>query len=150
MSEPSAAFLAGIDRYVSFYETLTARSLPLIADVVSPDIRFVDPFNDVRGIAPLTTILSDMFTHLENPRFKITDRALSAQPYTVYIKWVFSGARAGNPFSFEGMSEVAFDINGKAISHIDFWDSGKHVFAHVPVVGYFIRSIQKRLKVKTK
>lgn len=149
MSEPSAAFLAGIDRYISFYETLTQRSLPLISDVASPDIHFVDPFNDVRGIAHVTKIFSDMFVHLENPRFEVTDRALSAQPYTVYLKWIFSGARANKSFSFAGISEVSFDIHGKVIEHIDYWDSGKHVFAHVPVVGYFIRAVQKRLRIKT-
>ena len=51
--------------YIRFYETMTAESLDRLPEVVAPDIRFVDPFNDVSGLAAMRRVLEKMFAKLE-------------------------------------------------------------------------------------
>ena len=38
------------DRYRRYLETLTPETLKAISDYVTEDVRFKDPFNDVRGV----------------------------------------------------------------------------------------------------
>jgi hypothetical protein len=47
MSESSAPDRAEL--YVRFYEAMTQDGLSQLPDLVAHDVRFVDPFNDVRG-----------------------------------------------------------------------------------------------------
>jgi len=38
-------------RYAEFFERLTVENLSELSTVMTEDIHFVDPFNDVRGLA---------------------------------------------------------------------------------------------------
>ena len=59
----------GVDAYIRFYETMTPESLARLPELVTPDVHFVDPFNDITGVAPLRRILARMFEDLREPRF---------------------------------------------------------------------------------
>lgn len=137
-----------LNQYISFYEMLTPSSLKNISDVVDLEIHFTDPFNDFQGITLFSKIFDDMFKHVREPKFFIHDKAISAESNAAFLKWTFTGYFSEKKFSFQGMSEVYFNTQGKVIRHIDYWDSGNNVFSRIPIVGYFIRMIQSKLKVK--
>ena len=45
--------------------------------------------------------------------------------------------------SIKGMTEVRFDIQGKVIYHIDYWDSLTQLIIELPYIGKFIKKILK-------
>lgn len=131
--------------YIRFYESMTPESLDRLPEVVAPDIRFVDPFNDVTGIAAMRRILEKMFADLGNPRFVVTHCAWAGQ--TCLLRWRFSalGRSDATEWLIVGMSELEFAPDGRVRSHIDHWDAGRQVYEKVPVLGALIRFIRRRL-----
>lgn len=131
--------------YVRFYETMTAESLDRLPEVAAPDIRFLDPFNDVTGLAAMRRILEKMFAELGNPRFVVTHCAWAGP--TCLLRWRFTAMSRndGAEWVIVGMSELEFAPDGRVRSHIDHWDAARQVYEKVPVLGALIRFIRRRL-----
>ena len=139
-----AEMLAAYGRY---FEDLTPDTLPEIARIATPDMRFRDPFNDVRGIDDVVRLLGTMYAH-GTPRFEILDRALGQS--AGYILWRFTNDPGGGraPFVITGMSEIHFAPDGRISEHIDHWDSGGQFYERIPVLGWLIRLVRKRLELR--
>ena len=55
-----------------WFEQLTAESLNEIESLYASRARFVDPFNDLQGVALVRQVFEHMFKTLEQPRFVVT------------------------------------------------------------------------------
>ena len=139
-----AEMLAAYGRYL---EDLTPDTLPEIARIATSDMRFRDPFNDVRGIDDVIRLLGTMYAH-GTPRFEILDRALGQS--AGYILWRFTNdpGRGRAPFVITGMSEIHFAADGRISEHIDHWDSGGQFYERIPVLGWLIRLVRRRLELR--
>jgi hypothetical protein len=133
--------------YGRYFENLTPDTLPDIARIATPDMRFRDPFNDVRGIDDVIRLLATMYAH-GTPRFEILDRALGQS--AGYILWRFTNDPGGGraPFVITGMSEIHFAPDGRISEHIDHWDSGGQFYERIPVLGWLVRLVRRRLELR--
>ena len=109
---------------------------------------FEDPFNKTIGKDNFIEIFREMFEKLESPFFIVTDYFISENSdnkYVGYLKWVLKGTFRNNKkkISITGMTEVSFDIKGKVIYHIDYWDSLTQLIVELPYIGKFIKKILK-------
>lgn len=134
---------AHLDAYVAAFETLTPETLDVFDTICAPDVRFVDPFNDVRGLDRFKAVFRHMYATLDDPRFEVLDTAIGER--AAYLRWRFEFAARGRPMSIEGMSEVAFGADGRVREHIDHWDAGGQVYAALPVIGALVRWVRGRL-----
>jgi hypothetical protein len=142
MTQDIAASLAA---YARFYETLTRGRVPQLRDIVNPGVGFKDPFNDVRGVDAMIRVVTALFDH-GTPRFEVLDQAVS--PHAGYLLWRCTIAREGHlPRIVEGMSEIRFDGQGRAIDHVDHWDAGAQFYERLPVIGTVLRLIKRRRRV---
>jgi len=134
------------ERYIELFENLTPDRLHELTPLLSDQVHFRDPFNDVRGPAAVRRVLEDMFERTQQARFRVTHRTLDGE--RAFLSWTFS-ARApvlGN-WSVEGVSVLQFDASGRICSHLDYWDSGL-VYARLPLLGGLIRRLRRRLAAK--
>jgi hypothetical protein len=138
---------ATLAAYGRYFETLTRETLPDIAGLATPGMRFRDPFNDVRGIDDVVRLLGSMYAH-GTPRFEVLDRALGQS--AGYILWRFTNDPGGGraPWIIVGMSEVHFAPDGRISEHIEHWDAGGQFYAHIPVLGWLIRLVRRRLALR--
>lgn len=134
-----------LERWAGFWEGLTPDGVDRVRGLCAPDIRFVDPFNDLVGVERLETLLVHMFQTLDSPRFVVHDLAMGRQ--AGYLRWSFLATLKGRPIELQGMSEVRFDVAGKVTLHQDHWDAGAQVYGRIPVLGAAIRLVRKRLSV---
>lgn len=136
-----------VDAYVAFFESLTPDSLTKLDELCAPDVRFRDPFNEVVGPTHYRAVFEKMFADVAEPRFHVTDRALSGR--VCYLRWRFTcrTRRTRRPLSFDGMSEVHFSADGKVTAHIDHWDA-TNIYEIVPLLGAFIRMVKRRLALR--
>ena len=130
-------------QYVRFYETLTPQSLNELERLCDPQVRFRDPFNDVRGVAAYRRVLEKMFEETRAPSFVVLDSAEGRA--ASYLRWRFTCQIRGKALEIDGMSEVSFDSHGRVVAHIDHWDAGGQVYEKVPLVGTLLRVIRRRL-----
>jgi len=122
--------------------------LPQLLELASPEIRFYDPFNDVRGKEGLAAIIEDMVEKCVDPTFSVLDIAASEK--AGYIRWRFDfrpKKSPNEPWSFSGMSEIHVAADGLITGHFDHWDSASQLFAKLPLIGWPIRKIQSSLSV---
>lgn len=141
MSPPNPAALAA---YIGIYEDISRERLDELRPLVARDVRFRDPFNDVRGADAMMRVMAAMF-RLGTPRFEILDRAVTER--AGYVLWRYTMDR-GNPEAWivEGMTELRFDSSGRIAEHIDHWDAAGQVYERLPLVGGVLRLLKRRLQ----
>jgi len=134
------AFLQALS---DWYQHLTPASIGRLAEFYAADARFIDPFNDVRGVPAIEKIFRHMFTQVEAPKFTVTGHY--AGQGGAMLVWVFSFVMAGKAVSLEGASRLEFDAEGKICLHRDYWDPAASIFTRIPVLGVLIRWLYRRL-----
>ena len=137
-----------INDYVELFETLHLQNLKKFDNLLDENIYFEDPFNKIKGKDDFIEIFREMFRKLDNPFFKVTDYFISENTdnkHIGYLKWVLKGnfRNKNKKISITGMSEVSFDIQGRVIYHIDYWDSLTQLIVELPYIGIFIKKILK-------
>lgn len=137
-----------IDGYIRFFETLTPDTLDRLADHVTPDVRFKDPFNDVTGNGAMQAIFRHMFEEIENPVFEVTHRAQDTQDGSIwFLRWRLTGrlrSLSNRDWDITGMSEVHLAADGRVAAHIDHWDAGQQFYELLPLIGPVIRLLRRR------
>ncbi len=132
-----------VDAYVRFWETLSPASLGRLEEVASPDVRFTDPFNDVRGLAGFRSVFDDMFRRVSEPCFRVTGRAVDGD--LCFLRWEFTFRGRGRDWRIDGVSEVRFDASGRVLSHVDHWDAAGQFYESLPVIGAVLRFLRRRV-----
>ena len=117
-------------------------------NTLTSDVIFEDPFNKIKGKDNFIEIFKEMFEKLDNPFFKVTEYSISENTdnkHIGYLKWVLKGnfRNKTKKISIKGMSEVSFDVQGKVIYHVDYWDSLTQLIVELPYVGRLIKKILK-------
>lgn len=132
-----------VQRYIELFENLTPENVNQFKILVTDDVRFADPFNDVRGFSKMSEILSDMFERSEDPSFKVFE--WFEQPGFAYIRWEF---RAKLPvlgvFKIEGVSRLSLNEKGLVSEHLDFWDSAP-LYMKLPLIGRILNKIRAKM-----
>ena len=131
---------------VSFFETLNKEvSLEAFGTIYDDAVIFKDPFNEVKGISAVYRIFQDMYLSLDNPRFII--REYVENESVAYVKWDFIFYFKGNKNEnrFEGVSRIEMNVEGKIISHVDFWDASEHIYGKIPLLGSVLRFVKRKI-----
>ena len=136
-----------IEELVNFFETVSPETVSRIGDLYASDARFKDPFNDVQGVPAIERIFRHMFTQVEAPRFVVTERIV--QYDSAMLAWRFEfGVRVGkrvHPQVVNGVTHFKFDGEGKVSLHRDYWDTGEELYMKLPVLGWLVRALRRRL-----
>jgi steroid delta-isomerase len=140
-----------LQRYIDFFERLEPERLERLQEVMTEDVHFVDPFNDVTGLEKVSLIFEHMFKNLDAPQFSVTHAAsVGDAPRSGLLRWELSAtARFGKreAFRISGMSEVHLADDGRVREHIDHWDAGQQFYERIPVLGWLLRRVRSSLKV---
>jgi len=129
--------------YIQFLESMEPQSLDRLGEYVAEDVRFIDPFNDVCGLQAMHAIFRHMFDAVGPLRFEVTHSASNGR--TLHLGWRFSARLRGQPWSFDGTSLVTFDDAGMIVSHLDFWDAGAAFYERLPIIGWLLRKVRRRI-----
>lgn len=135
-------------RYAAVFETMTAENVSELRALLAPDVHFRDPFNDVRDARRMVRIMAHMYQTCDVIAFRVAD--IQAEGDTAFMTWSFRfrpRRMSGPPWQVDGVTELHFDAAGKVTAHLDYWDSGSQFYARLPVLGWAIRKIRRRLEI---
>lgn len=134
-----------IEPFQQYLESLTAETVPQIADLVAGDVRFIDPFHDVSGALAMQRVFAAIFVSLKNVRFTVIDRAWSGNAW--YLRWRFEADRrqSGQMLAFDGMSEIYFNDDGRVRLYRDHWDAARGFYENLPVLGLVLRFLRRKI-----
>lgn len=133
------------ERYRRYLENLSPERLSELSSFVTEDVRFRDPFNDVQGIEAMRRVLMHMYENIQDVRFEV--REVVSEGSVCLMSWRFDGCLRGRPWGFEGTSVVRFADDGRVVEHIDHWNSGRDLYEHLPVIGWLLAFLRRRLSV---
>jgi hypothetical protein len=134
------------EKLTHFFETLNDKvQIESFQTIYDDSVIFKDPFNDVKGITAVYEIFEHMYKSLKKPRFVVKEYITKEN--VVYVKWDFIFAFKGekNENSFEGVSRLEINTEGKVVSHVDFWDAAEHMYEKMPIVGSLLRFIKRKI-----
>ena len=126
-----------VKNYIKLFSNLTPENIKNFDDLISEDINFVDPFNNVKGANDFKNIFYHMFENVKDPKFLIVDFTINKK--RVYLKWKMTFFAFKSLQTIEGMSELILNDAGKVVSHTDYWDSLNGLFVKIPFIGYFYK-----------
>ncbi len=136
-----------VKNYIKLFNNLTPETINDFDKLISKEIIFVDPFNNIQGVDAFKRIFYHMFENIKKPKFLILDYSIKKQ--RVYLKWKMTFIAFNSLQTIEGMSELQLNDVGKVISHIDYWDSLNGLFVKIPLIGWFYKLSLFMFKSKT-
>lgn len=134
---------AALERYVAVMEGLRVDHLEALATVYTEQARFVDPFNEVRGIEAIEAVFAHGFAQCPGMRFVVQARAVDGD--RALLRWRMHCDDSAHGLSIEGMSELVLGRDGRVVEHVDYWDPAAQLYERVPVLGWLMRRIRRRL-----
>ena len=147
MSDRLARIKQTAGQYAHYYETLTPDRAGDIAALVNENVHFIDPFNDVRGRKQVVRLIEKMFEDVYEPRFEILDLAWSDE--MCLMRWDFHcNVKVIGSWHVRGVTELQFDEEGLVSAHYDYWDSGRHFYGHIPIIGNLLRYITRKARIE--
>lgn len=135
-----------LKQLVDYFQALTPESVADIGRYYTEEAYFRDPFNEVRGIAPLQHIFNDMFERMHGPRFTVVETIANEQG--AMLIWDFDfrikALKPGQQRRIHGLSHIRFAADGRVSYHRDYWDAASELYEQLPVVGALMRWLKKR------
>lgn len=132
-------------RLVAFYEGIAQDSLRAqLERIYAPDAQFKDPFNEVRGIAPIAAIFEHMFVQVDQPRFVVTSTVLQGDD--AFLAWEFRFRMkrfSREPQCIRGATHIRFDASGAVMTHRDYWDAAEELYEKLPLIGSVMRWLKR-------
>ena len=133
--------------YAARIEALTPDTLAELPALFTPEVHFVDPFNDVHGTDALLHVMRHMYEACAEARFEVHERALSGN--IGLLHWSFHyRLRRFQPQRLrriDGMSRVVFTVDGRISEHVDHWDAARQVYEEVPLLGRLLAGLRRLL-----
>ena len=135
-----------IDRIVDTFQTLSPAAVETLDGLYAPDVRFKDPFNDVRGVPEVQRIFRHMYANLDNPRFVVTGRIVQGQQ--CFLTWEFHFAfkrfKRGQQQCILGGSHLVIGEDSRITLHRDYWDAAEELYEKLPLVGGLMRWLKRQ------
>jgi len=135
---------SALTRYARFFEGMTEETLDELGAFYMDDVRFVDPFNDVRGREAVLGVFRHMYRTTQNPRFAV--RRIAVDDGGGILEWVFDFSVRGRVLTIEGTSVVTLAPDERVSSHVDHWDAAGQLYAKLPLIGPVIRWITRKFR----
>lgn len=136
-----------LQRIVGMFENFGPADVERLGDVYTEDAGFKDPFNEVRGLPAIQAVYRHMFETLEEPRFVVTSRM--AEGDACWIAWDFTfrfkSMQRGKRQVVRGASHLLLAPDGRIRIHRDYWDAAEELYGKIPVLGSFMRWLQRRV-----
>ena len=131
---------------VALFERLAPADLPRLVEIYTPDARFKDPFNEVRGVPAIARIFEHMFRTLDAPRFVIRDVIVQGDQCFLSWDFVFRMRRFnGAEQTIRGASHLQLARDGRIAAHRDYWDAAEELYEKLPFVGGLMRWLKRRV-----
>ena len=125
-------------KYVKSFEQLKVSTISNLVDCLHESFVFIDPFNKIIGKKSFRKFLEKMFIKIKNPKFRILN--ILEEKNLTLVKWNFEYEISKKTINFDGVSELTIRKN-LIYKHIDYWDSGRNVYSHLPIIGSVFKKI---------
>lgn len=134
----------------NLYLRFDKKILGTLVDVYSEDIQFRDPLNAVNGLPELTQYFGEVMGNFVECRFEFHHSMEMPERGEAMLFWTMhyrhKKLARGKALELTGNSHLLY--KDKVYYHRDYYDAGSMVYEHLPLMGFTIRRIKKRIGAK--
>jgi steroid delta-isomerase len=138
---------ARFQEIADWFSHLQPASLQEIDSIYADQASFRDPFNEIKGCAQVRRVYQHMFDHLQLARFTI--KRIVAQGPEAFMVWDFNFSLRNRQMQIHGCTHFVLDSTGRIVLHRDYWDAAEELYEKLPLLGYFLRVLKRRLAVES-
>jgi SnoaL-like domain len=138
-----------IERFKTFFADFSPGKVERLVDLTyAPDVYFNDTLKEIQGRDVLRPYLQHSAEAIDACKVQVLDViANGAGDY--FYRWTmmirFKRFKPGVDTHSIGMSHIRFNADGLVVLHQDYWNAADGLFQHVPVLGWMIRAIKRRV-----
>lgn len=134
----------------NLYQRFDKKFLKSMADVYGDDIQFRDPLRALNGLSNLTDYFTGMMEDLIECRFEFHHSMELPERGEALLFWTMHYRHrklaGGKQLELTGNTHLLF--KEKVYYQRDYFDAGSLLYEHVPVMGFAIRQIKKKVGAK--
>ncbi len=132
-----------------FFNQFSKQNMKILSDFYHPDIQFVDPLVNLKGLATLTEYYADLYENVISIRFDFSKVLQSGAEEVGFWKMRVRHKRlnGGDEIVVDGNSHVIYDPESQlCIYHRDYFDAAAMLYENIPVLGFGVRQIKNRIQ----
>lgn len=138
----------GLENFSNSFSDLTREDLgEQIESLYAEDLYFNDTIHTFHSRDQLLDYMVKTGKGLDQSEVEI--HQIVRDGSDVFVRWTmkFRTRVVGKKVHSEsiGITQLRFDEQGRIVLHQDFWDSGSALYAHLPVVGFAVRSARSQM-----
>ncbi len=141
-----------VHRFKRLYQQLNAGNAhgSLIDQVYSPEMVFEDSFHRIEGVPDFKAYCASVYENLSYCHFEFHQSWINQEDAMLIwtMRYAHPRLNKGNEITLEGASHIRFDnirYEGKVYYHRDYFDGGRLLYEHVPLLGSVIKQLKKRM-----
>ncbi|MGX5086009.1 nuclear transport factor 2 family protein [Enterobacter sp. UPMP2052] len=136
-----------ISRFVNYYVALDTQPPSALAEVYHSDATLVDPFGEHHGLLALQRYFTHLLANVQECRFTVDAPLQQGDRFVVtwVMHWSHPRIAGGALRHLPGCSVVNMH-NDRIIRQRDYYDAGEMIYEHLPVLGWAVRGVKRRVK----
>ncbi|QYM94049.1 nuclear transport factor 2 family protein [Dickeya zeae] len=145
------------DEFADFYASLATQPLERLSALYHPDAVLADPFGQHQGLPAIQRYFSSLLENTRYCYFTVDTPLFDAQRFAVSwtMHWSHPRIAGGNMLSLAGCSLIDVQHHQQHHQHPplaritrqrDYYDAGEMLYEHLPVLGWAIRQVKKRVR----
>jgi len=135
-----------INRFVHYYAGLDSQPASALAMLYHPDGELIDPFGKHHGLAAIQRYFTHLLENVDDCRFEIAAPIGDGHRFAVTwtMHWAHRRIAKGQPLTLAGCSTL--DIRDDLIiCQRDYYDAGEMLYDHLPLLGWAIGVVKRRM-----
>lgn len=135
-----------IDQFVDFYRMLDTRPLKTLSALYHADAVLVDPFGEHQGMLAIYRYFTRLLENVDQCQFVIDPPFSGDDRFMVSwtMHWSHPRIARGEALVLPGCSAVEVQ-DGIIVRQRDYYDAGEMIYEHLPVLGWMVRSVKRRV-----
>lgn len=133
--------------FLNLYRILNRENVRRISEIYTEDIHFIDPAHEIRGLDNLLGYFEHLYANVESIQFDFFDQVRDGE--NGYVRWLMKfnhpRLKSGEDIIVPGSTFLKFFTDGKVCYHRDYFDLGSMLYQHLPIIGFVVKSINRRL-----
>ncbi|CAD5266544.1 conserved hypothetical protein [Alteromonas sp. 38] len=136
-----------LDRFSTMYADICQITLDDLADIYASNVAFVDPITTHHGLNSVQKYFANLLGQAERCQFDISMIApVNSNSITHIVNWTMNLKlkQSDKLIVVDGNTQLTVK-DDKIVYHKDYYDLGEMVYEHIPLLGFFVKKIKKRL-----
>lgn len=135
-----------LEHFCALFQPLTTGGLPALAECYSDDVDFTDPLHHHVGRDRVMAYYAELMDGVTHCHFEFHERHTigNVSVLTWTMQLAHPKLNSGRNIQVAGCSHLHWR-DQRVCRHRDYFDVGAMLYEHLPVIGWMIRGIKKRL-----